>query len=155
MPATDAALAALAERYGVATGYDDWTGRRVEVPEETLIAVLGALGVAASTPTQRDAALAAVEHAYWSRPLPPTIIATAGEAAAFWVHVSHGAPAHLRLRLEDGTVRTDLQQLENHTPHMLSTDTWSERRASRCRPTYHRAITGCICTAAIWRPAPR
>lgn len=116
MPATDAALAALAERYGVATGYDDWTGRRVEVPEETLIAVLGALGVAASTPTQRDAALAAVEHAYWSRPLPPTIIATAGEAAAFWVHVSHGAPAHLRLRLEDGTVRTDLQQLENHTP---------------------------------------
>ena len=41
----------------MATEYDDWTGRRIDVPEPTLIAVLGALGVPAATPNDRAAAL--------------------------------------------------------------------------------------------------
>ncbi|MFA5707009.1 4-alpha-glucanotransferase [Mycolicibacterium sp.] len=115
MTPTDAVLAELAERHGVATGYDDWTGRRVEVPESTLVAVLDALGVAAGTPAERERALAAVDRAHWSRPLPATVLGVAGQPGSFWVHVSHGAPAEVWLRLEDGTVRSDLRQLENHT----------------------------------------
>lgn len=38
-------LIELARRYGIATDYEDWTGRRVRVPETTLTAVLAALGV--------------------------------------------------------------------------------------------------------------
>ncbi|ETB52712.1 hypothetical protein O981_13795 [Mycobacterium avium 10-5560] len=50
-------LIELARRYGIATDYEDWTGRRVRVPETTLTAVLAALGVAAGTEqeTQRRA----------------------------------------------------------------------------------------------------
>ena len=44
-----ASLVELARRYGVATEYDDWTGRHVTVAESTLVAVLDALGVPAAT----------------------------------------------------------------------------------------------------------
>ncbi|MGV0793775.1 4-alpha-glucanotransferase [Mycolicibacterium sp. XJ1819] len=104
----------LARRYGVATEYVDWTGGHVTVAETTLIAVLDALGVSAATEYRRSAALAAHDRDYWSRPLPPTVVGRSGATSSFWVHVSHGGPAHPWLRLEDGTARTDLRQLENN-----------------------------------------
>ena len=52
-------LVELAGRFGIATDYDDWTGRRVSVPESTLVAVLAALGVAAATEPERSTALTA------------------------------------------------------------------------------------------------
>ncbi|MCV7279125.1 4-alpha-glucanotransferase [Mycolicibacterium flavescens] len=115
MTAPAAALVELAHRYGVATEYDDWTGTRVPVAASTLIAVLEALGIPAGTDEECVAALAAHEREYWSRPLPPTVIGRVGATTPFWVHVPHGAPAHPWLRLEDGSVRTDLNQLENNT----------------------------------------
>jgi 4-alpha-glucanotransferase len=42
---TDEELAGLAHANGVATEYQDWQGRRVPVPRDTLVAVLDALGV--------------------------------------------------------------------------------------------------------------
>jgi 4-alpha-glucanotransferase len=42
---TDQELAATAQANGVATEYQDWQGRRVPVPRDTLVAVLDALGV--------------------------------------------------------------------------------------------------------------
>ncbi|TDD31967.1 4-alpha-glucanotransferase [Actinomadura sp. KC06] len=52
----DDELARLAGLHGVATRYADWRGREVEVSRDTLIAVLGALGVDASSPSAvRDA----------------------------------------------------------------------------------------------------
>lgn len=109
-------LVELARRFGIATGYDDWTGRQVLVPETTLVAVLAALGVAADTEQQRNAALTAQLRSYWARPLPPTIVGRAGAQTRFWVHVTHGAPAEVRLQLEDGTVRGGLIQVDNFTP---------------------------------------
>ncbi len=109
-------LADLAARYKVSTEFQDWTGRRVPVPEATLVSVLGALGVPAATQDERRAALAAHEREYWERPLPPTVVARAGSASSFWVHVTHGDPVGLWLRLEDGSVRTGLRQLENNRP---------------------------------------
>ncbi|HEU5157789.1 MAG TPA: 4-alpha-glucanotransferase [Streptosporangiaceae bacterium] len=41
---TDEELAALAQANGVATEYQDWQGRHVPVPRDTLVAVLAALG---------------------------------------------------------------------------------------------------------------
>ena len=116
MTAQQPSLVELARRYGVATEYDDANGRRVIVAEHTLTAVLAALGVRAATEDERIAALGAHDRAYWARSLPPTIVARSGATTTFWVHVTHGDPVGLWIRLEDGTVRTGLRQLDNFTP---------------------------------------
>jgi 4-alpha-glucanotransferase len=116
MVETPPSLGELARRYGVAIEYDDWTGRHVDVPETTLVAVLAALGVPAATEDEREAALGDHDRDYWSRALPPTIIARADTDSSFWVHVTHGDPVGLWIRLEDGSVRAGMRQLENLTP---------------------------------------
>jgi 4-alpha-glucanotransferase len=108
-------LAELAGRFGIATDYEDWSGRRLSVPESTLVAVLAALGVTAATEPERSAALTAHDRAYWSRGLPATIHARAGTRTQFWVHVTHGHPAEVWLELEDGTIRTGIQEADNFT----------------------------------------
>ena len=109
-----ASLVELARRYGVATEYADWTGRHAGVADSTLVAVLDALGVPAATENERTASLAAHDRDYWARSLPPTIVGRSGVVSSFWVHVSHGDPAGLWIRLEDGSARTGLRQLENN-----------------------------------------
>jgi len=106
-------LVQLAGRYGIATGYEDWAGRRVGVPESTLVAVLAALGVPAATELERSAALTDHDRAYWSRALPATILGRAGMQTRFWVHVTHGYPAEVWLQLEDGTCRAGIHQVDN------------------------------------------
>jgi 4-alpha-glucanotransferase len=106
-------LVELAGRFGIATDYEDWSGRRINVPESTLIAVLAALGVAAADEAERNAARAAHERGHWSRPLPPTILGQAGTRTTFWVHVTHGQPVEVWLQLEDGSVRTGIRQVDN------------------------------------------
>ncbi|HVQ98651.1 MAG TPA: 4-alpha-glucanotransferase [Mycobacterium sp.] len=108
-------LIELAGRFGIATDYEDWARRRVNATENTLVAVLGAFGVAAATETERCAALAAHDREYWARALPPTIVGRAGARSSFWVHVTHGHPAEAWLQLEDGTVRTGIRQVDNFT----------------------------------------
>ncbi|MCV7258997.1 4-alpha-glucanotransferase [Mycobacterium shimoidei] len=110
-----ASLGELAGRFGIATEYEDWTGRRVVVPESTVVAVLAAFGVPARTESERAAALAAHERRYWARPLPVTIVARAGTETKFWVHVTDGHPAEVWLRLEDGTVHGGIRQIDNFT----------------------------------------
>jgi 4-alpha-glucanotransferase len=107
-----ASLIELARRYGVATEYQNWTGRHTTVADSTLIAVLDALGVPAATEDERTAALLAHDRDYWARSLPPAIVGRSGAASSFWVHVTHGDPVGLWIRLEDGSVRTGLRQLE-------------------------------------------
>jgi 4-alpha-glucanotransferase len=109
-------LVELANRFGIATRYADWTGQQVSVPESTLVAVLAALGVAASTEHERNVALYARLRSHWARQLPATIVGRTGTPTRFWVHVTHGYPAQVWLQLEDGTVRDDVQQVDNFTP---------------------------------------
>ena len=108
-------LTELAGRFGIATDYEDWSGRRIDVPASTLVAVLAACGVPAATEPERTAALTAQDRAYWSRALPPTILGRAGAPTSFWVHVTHGRPAEVWVQLEDGTVRTGIRQVDNFT----------------------------------------
>ena len=67
-------LVELARRYGVATEYQDWTGRTTAVTESTLAAVLAALGVATASEDDRSAALIAHERERWQRSLPPVVV---------------------------------------------------------------------------------
>ena len=55
-------LAELAGYFGIATDYQDWSGRRIEVPQSTLVAVLAAFGIAAATEAERSAAQTAHER---------------------------------------------------------------------------------------------
>ncbi len=69
------------------------------------------------TPKQsRAEALSDSDRRYWSRALPPTVVGRADTETTFWAHVRHGDPAHVWVRLEDGTVRTGLRQADNFTP---------------------------------------
>lgn len=111
-----ASLVELARRFGIATEYRDWKDQDVLVSEATLVAVLAAFGVAARTEKERNTALTNQLRSYWTRWMPATIVARAGEQVRFWVHVTHGAPADVWLHLEDGTVRGGVQQIDNFTP---------------------------------------
>ncbi|KOU40556.1 4-alpha-glucanotransferase [Streptomyces sp. WM6378] len=71
-------LARLAARHGVATSYSPSAGVTVEVPDATVVAVLAALGVDASTPAALRRALAAAEAAEAQRLLPPTLVRWGG-----------------------------------------------------------------------------
>jgi 4-alpha-glucanotransferase len=106
----------LARRYGVASEYEDANGDTVVVAEETVVAVLAALDVAAATEDERLDALREYDRARWARTLPRAIVTRAGVPMPFWVHVTHGQPVRLWIRLEDGEVRTGLRQLDNFTP---------------------------------------
>lgn len=135
-------LVELAKRFGIATEYQDWTGRRVSVPATTLVAVLAAFGVAAGTEQERNVALTAKLRAHWARPLPPTIVGRTGEQTRFWVHVTHGDPAEVWVQLEDGTVRVGIEQVDNFTPPFELDGRWVGE-ASFVLPTdlplgYHR-----------------
>ncbi|MCT9087580.1 4-alpha-glucanotransferase [Streptomyces sp. ASQP_92] len=67
-------LARLAARHGVATSYSPSPGLTVNVPDATVVAVLAALGVDASTPAALQRALADAEAAEANRLLPPTLV---------------------------------------------------------------------------------
>ncbi|WP_190021072.1 4-alpha-glucanotransferase [Streptomyces hiroshimensis] len=75
------ARARLAALHGIATAYSPAPGRSVGVPEDTVIAVLAALGVDASTPGSVREALAAREDAARRRLLPATVVLRAGRGA--------------------------------------------------------------------------
>ncbi|MFC5028347.1 4-alpha-glucanotransferase [Streptomyces sp. DSM 41987] len=68
----------LAALHGVDTTYRPGPDREVRVPEETVVAVLAALGVDASTPQAVRDALAAYEHRDRQRLLPPCTVVRTG-----------------------------------------------------------------------------
>ena len=113
MTALSNELLELARAYGVVTDYEDWRGNHVDVAEDTIVAVLRAMDLDASS---REAAAAALRHhreARWRRMLPPSIVAAEGQAPIFWVHVPHGAPVEVRVDLESGETRSDVEQLDH------------------------------------------
>jgi 4-alpha-glucanotransferase len=109
-------LTALADRLGVACAYHDWTGNFLTVDPSTVVAVLAALGVRADTEEACTASLLELDRQHWARPLPPTIVTRTGQETSFWVHVTHGEPADVWVRLEDGAVHSGIRQADNFTP---------------------------------------
>lgn len=107
-------LVALATAHGVATEYWDWRGEYVNVSAGTVVAILSALGVDASTPAAAGAALNRHAQDRWRRMLPPCLVqrVDAARPQPVWVHVPHGDPVELWIELEDGGLRHDLRQLD-------------------------------------------
>jgi 4-alpha-glucanotransferase len=112
----DATLRELADAHGIATDFWDWRGQRRDIPAETIVAVLAALGVDASSPESASAALAAHRRAPWTRMLPHCLVTRQGRSASLPVHVQDGDQVTVWIELENGDIRDSLQQLENWTP---------------------------------------
>jgi 4-alpha-glucanotransferase len=106
-------LSDLAAAYGVATEYWDWRGNHVEVARATIVAVLRALDVDATTPAAVRRELTAAAQQKWRHLLPPCVATREDVATRFAVHVPHGAPVEVWVELEDGTRRGDLVQVHH------------------------------------------
>ncbi|MFF5293786.1 4-alpha-glucanotransferase [Paractinoplanes globisporus] len=104
----DADLVALAEAHGVATWYEDWHREHKDVSAESVIGVLGLLGVDATTPAAISSALAAVGERGKSGRLPGTIVVRVGTGRAL--------PAPAVITLEDGRAISDLSEIPETLP---------------------------------------
>ncbi|SDT76910.1 4-alpha-glucanotransferase [Actinoplanes derwentensis] len=93
----NADLVALAEAHGVATRYENWQRQDTEVADESVIGVLGMLGVDASTPAAVRLSLAAARDRADDDRLPATIVLRAG--------TGRDLPATAEVTLEDGVTR--------------------------------------------------
>ncbi len=100
--AVDQTIIDLARAYRIDTEFWDWKGNRVEVSRETILAVLAAMEVDASTPEAAQAALEAFERRPWTRRLPPFLVVEEGQGKAFDVHVPAGEQPRVHIKLEDG-----------------------------------------------------
>ena len=100
----DSPLARLAAQYGVAAAYQNWADERVQVADETVVQVLGLLGVDASGDAEVERALAAAEVAPWRRLVDPTVVVRQGAPASLGVRAPAGVRPVVRVVLEDGSV---------------------------------------------------
>ncbi|SFB96756.1 4-alpha-glucanotransferase [Streptomyces aidingensis] len=122
------ALARLAEAYGVATAYEPSPGHRVEIADDTVIAVLGAFGVDATTPGAARDALERHEQERAERLLPPTLVLNPGTGPADPPGLPPGT--ELGVACEDGRTLPWSSGLPPgcHTLHATTPDA----RAARC-----------------------
>ncbi|MBT2386900.1 4-alpha-glucanotransferase [Streptomyces sp. ISL-11] len=96
--------ARLAALHGVATSYETAPGHSVPVPEDTVVAVLAALGVDASTPRSVRDALETHDRTEDSRLLPATVVLRSAPDGTTPAPVLPGLPdgTALRVDTEDG-----------------------------------------------------
>ncbi|MXP20670.1 4-alpha-glucanotransferase [Gordonia sp. HNM0687] len=94
-------LVNLARRCGVADRYVGWDQLDHDVSSETIVAVLGSLGIAAATPEEIAAAHTNLDDAPWRQLLPPVTVAVEGARARFIAHVPHWDPLHVWIVTED------------------------------------------------------
>ncbi|HEY8374595.1 MAG TPA: 4-alpha-glucanotransferase [Pseudonocardiaceae bacterium] len=104
----DEQLAELAAAHGVATWYLDGARHRVDVDPAVVVAVLGQLGVDASTPLAVRQELARVRERRARYPLPATVALRQGE--------SRPLPGPALVRCEDGTQRELRDELPSDLP---------------------------------------
>ncbi|MEU7902867.1 4-alpha-glucanotransferase [Actinoplanes sp. NPDC049118] len=99
----DADLTALAEAHGVATWYEDWHRERREVAAESVIGVLGLLGVDATTPEAIAEELAGIRAAREQHRLPGTVIVRQGASRPLTgtIHLEDGSVAEAAGRLPE------------------------------------------------------
>ena len=93
-------LLQLAAAYGVVPEHRDLDGGQRAVSATTLVSVLEALGVPASSPEKVAVSLLHSEDNEWRRVLPPTLVVRQGDSVPFPVHVSDGAAVEVWIELE-------------------------------------------------------
>ncbi|WP_407670810.1 4-alpha-glucanotransferase [Parenemella sanctibonifatiensis] len=106
-PSTE--LRKLADAYGIATQFHDWKGNERAVSAETLIRVLAAMGINATSSEAIAEALVESETRLWRRVVPPFTVMTETDSDVVAIHVPHGAGVHVELRTEGGETRALVQ----------------------------------------------
>ncbi|MDN5821722.1 MAG: 4-alpha-glucanotransferase, partial [Brachybacterium sp.] len=114
MPPDSSALRDLARDLGVSTQYWGWDGALKDVADDTLHAILAALGAPVTSEQDITAVRRERERAPWARTLPPVTVLREDAATTVPVHVDHGTTVRAHLLFEDGD-RRDLAQAEDHT----------------------------------------
>ena len=135
-------LVALASAYGVATEFWDQAGAHHVVSQETVVAVLAALGVDASTPATVGVALEDRRLREWRRALPPVFVSATGRPGD---HL--GAPAARRRRAAVDRARRGRQPVGRHPGRPLG-------RAGRRRRSAGREATFAAADGPAHRMAP-
>lgn len=108
----------LARTYGVIPEGGAVVPGLGEASASTLIEVLAALGVDASSPERIQLAQLNAEDERWRRMLPPIVVAREGAWVSFNVHVDDGDPVNVWVELdaESGGEHWALTQLDNFEP---------------------------------------
>lgn len=109
------ALARLARACGVAVEYYAIDGSLTPCSAPAIRAALTAMGVDASSDEACERSLVALEDAIWLRTVPPVTVLREGREAEVPVHVPHGAPVEVTLRLEHDGARP-VHQLNRPVP---------------------------------------
>ena len=123
MPLMDPSLVELAQLYGISTDFWDWKGRHIEVDDASVIAVLTAFDVDASTPDLARGAVEAYHRRIWQRALPPCVVMEQGRPYVVNVHVPSGAGARVYVKFEDGGF-ADARQVGNDNPDREVDGVW-------------------------------
>jgi len=103
----DSKLVELAARYGIDPGYHDVWGAWHDVAEDSLRALLSAMGIPASNPREVEESLQRHERACWQTPLPGAVVVRRA-ALDEGIHVRlnsalDGSALAWRVREENGT----------------------------------------------------
>jgi len=117
----EAALRELAARHGISSDFWDWQGHQRAVTPDTLIAVLGALGIPADTDEDVTRALLTADEQEWREVITPTVVMREGWTPWVFVHLPHGAQVAMNMRLEDGSIRS-VSQIDNWVDPRLIDD---------------------------------
>lgn len=109
------ALRDLARDLGIGVEYWGFDGTLKEVSDQTLLTALKALGHEVTCDADVARIRAERERAPWARTLEPITVIRSDQKTTIPVHVDHGSPVHVWIRLEDGTGR-GLEQVDDFTP---------------------------------------
>jgi 4-alpha-glucanotransferase len=99
-PTLSPTLQRLAESYGIQTFFYDIGGTKRQVTRATVVALLAAFDVDASTPAVAARALAAADQRTWRTVLPPSVVVRAGTAVDIGVCVPESAAGNLQAWIE-------------------------------------------------------
>ena len=107
----DQRLERLAQQYGIEPGYHDIWGNWKSASEDTMRALLAALGVDAHDPHAVEATLAAEERDTWTRVVPPITVLRSRELGRGMriqlQEASLGRPLAWRITSESGEIREE------------------------------------------------
>ncbi|MDD7465427.1 MAG: 4-alpha-glucanotransferase [Actinomycetaceae bacterium] len=114
-----AQLIHLADAYGIAHEYWEVNGTHHEADDSTLMRVLAAMGVDASTEDAVHAALRDVDEREWRRVLPECAVYMSDAGGVIHAHVPHGWNVTVSIELEPGeygeAAQIELEQIEDFT----------------------------------------
>lgn len=142
-PLSSGSLRSLARDLGVGVDYWGWDGIQRQVADDTLRAVLAALGHRIESDADIDRVRTEREREFWARTLPPVVVLREDQGTSVPVHVDHGAAVRLEAVLEDGS-RRDLEQVQDDAPP-FDLDGRERGQASFALPAglplgYHRLV---------------